>query len=32
VLLDALGRVGYAYNTPAMSLAFRWGETLVIRD
>ena len=32
VLLDALGRVGYAYNTPAMSLAFLSGETLVIRD
>jgi len=30
--LDALGRVGYAYNTPAMSLAFLSGETLVIRD
>ena len=32
VLLDALGRVGYAYNAPAMSLAFLSGETLVIRD
>ncbi|MCS6927224.1 MAG: isoaspartyl peptidase/L-asparaginase family protein [Candidatus Binatia bacterium] len=31
VLLDALGRVGYAYNTPAMSLAFLSGDTLVVQ-
>lgn len=30
ILLDALGRVGYAYNAPAMSLAFRSGDPLVI--
>lgn len=30
ILLDALGRVGYAYNAPAMSLAFRAGDALVI--
>lgn len=32
VLLDPFGRVGYAYNTPAMSLAFLVGETVVVRD
>ena len=30
VLIDPLGRVGYAYNTPAMSVAFLSGDTLVI--
>ncbi len=32
ILIDALGRVGYAYNTPAMSVAFFAGDTLVIRE
>ena len=32
VLLDPFGRVGYAYDTPAMSLAFVSGETVVVRD
>lgn len=32
ILIDALGRVGYAYNTPAMSVAFMAGDTLVIQD
>lgn len=31
ILLDAYGRVGYAYNTPAMSLAFLSGDTLVVQ-
>lgn len=30
ILLDPFGRVGYAYNTPAMSLAFLAGDTLII--
>jgi L-asparaginase / beta-aspartyl-peptidase len=30
IILDAFGRVGYAYNTPTMSLAFLSGDTLVI--
>jgi beta-aspartyl-peptidase (threonine type) len=30
ILLDVFGRVGYAYNTPAMSLAFLAGDTLVV--
>ena len=32
VLLDPFGRVGYAYNTVAMSLAFVSGETVVVRE
>ena len=32
VLLDSFGRVGYAYNTAAMSLAFVSGDTIVVRD
>jgi beta-aspartyl-peptidase (threonine type) len=32
VLLDPFGRVGYAYNTPAMSLAFLAGDSCVIRE
>jgi len=32
ILIDPLGRVGYAYNTLAMSVAFLTGGTLVIRD
>jgi len=32
VLLDPFGRVGYAYNTVAMSLAFVSGETIVVRE
>jgi hypothetical protein len=32
VLIDPFGRVGYAYNTPAMSLAFVSGATVVVRD
>lgn len=32
VLIDPFGRVGYAYNTPAMSLAFVSGDTVVVRD
>jgi beta-aspartyl-peptidase (threonine type) len=31
ILIDALGRVGYAYNTPAMSVALLVGDTLVVR-
>jgi len=31
ILLDPLGRRGYAYNTPAMSVAFLAGDTLMIR-
>lgn len=31
-LIDALGRVGYAYNTPAMSVAFMAGDTVVIHE
>jgi beta-aspartyl-peptidase (threonine type) len=30
ILLDPFGRVGYAHNTPAMSLAFLTGDTLII--
>lgn len=32
VLLDPFGRVGYAYNTPAMSLAFVGGDSCVVRE
>jgi beta-aspartyl-peptidase (threonine type) len=32
ILLDPLGRLGYAYNTPAMSVAFLTGDTLVVRE
>jgi L-asparaginase / beta-aspartyl-peptidase len=32
ILLDPLGRIGYAYNTPAMSVAFMAGADLVVRD
>jgi L-asparaginase / beta-aspartyl-peptidase len=32
ILLDPLGRMGYAYNTPAMSVAFLAGADLVVRD
>ena len=32
ILLDPFGRVGYAYNTMAMSLAFMSGDTVVVRD
>jgi len=32
ILIDPLGRVGYVYNTPAMSVAFHSEDTLVIRD
>jgi beta-aspartyl-peptidase (threonine type) len=32
ILLDPFGRVGYAYNTVAMSVAFLSGGTLVIQD
>jgi L-asparaginase / beta-aspartyl-peptidase len=32
ILIDPLGRVGSAYNTAAMSVAFRSGGTLVIRE
>lgn len=31
ILIDGLGRVGYAYNTAAMNLAFFSGGTLIIR-
>jgi isoaspartyl peptidase/L-asparaginase-like protein (Ntn-hydrolase superfamily) len=31
ILLDPFGRVGYAYNTPAMSLAFLAGDTFMIQ-
>jgi len=31
ILIDALGRVGYAYNTPVMSVALLVGDTLVVR-
>lgn len=32
ILIDALGRVGYAYNAPAMSTAFLSDQILVILD
>ncbi len=32
ILLDPFGRVGYAYNTPAMSVAFVGGDTVMVRD
>jgi beta-aspartyl-peptidase (threonine type) len=32
VLLDPFGRIGYAYNTVAMSLAFASGDTVMVRD
>ncbi|HEV8713715.1 MAG TPA: isoaspartyl peptidase/L-asparaginase family protein [Candidatus Binatia bacterium] len=32
ILLDPLGRIGYAYNTPAMSVAFLAGDRLVVRE
>jgi beta-aspartyl-peptidase (threonine type) len=32
VLIDSLGRTGYAYNTPAMSVAFIAGGALLICD
>src|SRR2546427_3742343 len=32
ILIDSLGRVGYAYNTPAMSVVFLASDTLVIRE
>jgi beta-aspartyl-peptidase (threonine type) len=32
ILIDSLGRIGYAYNTPAMNVAFLSGDTLVIHD
>jgi beta-aspartyl-peptidase (threonine type) len=32
ILIDALGRIGYAYNTPAMSMAFLQGDTIRIHN
>jgi len=32
ILIDALGRVGYTYNTPAMSIASLSGGTLAIQE
>lgn len=32
ILLDPFGRIGYAYNTPAMSLAFVSGDAVVVHD
>lgn len=32
ILIDSLGRVGYACNAPAMSVAFLSGDTLIIHD
>ena len=32
ILIDALGRIGYAHNAPAMSVAFLSGGTLVIQE
>ena len=32
ILVDALGRVGYAYNAPAMSVAFLSGDSVVVRE
>ena len=32
ILIDALGRIGYAYNTSAMSVAFIQGDTVRIHD
>jgi isoaspartyl peptidase/L-asparaginase-like protein (Ntn-hydrolase superfamily) len=32
VLLDPFGRVGYASNTPAMSLAFLVGDSCVVQE
>lgn len=31
ILIDALGRAGYAYHAPAMSIAFLRGDTLMIK-
>ena len=32
ILIDALGRIGYAHNAPAMSVAFLSGDTLVLNE
>lgn len=32
ILLDPFGRIGYAYNTPAMSLAFVVGDSCVVQE
>jgi beta-aspartyl-peptidase (threonine type) len=32
ILIDALGRVGYAYNAPAMSVVFLMEDALIIQD
>ncbi|MGE0824733.1 MAG: isoaspartyl peptidase/L-asparaginase family protein [Candidatus Binatia bacterium] len=32
ILIDSLGRIGYAYNTPAMSVAFLVGDVLVVQE
>jgi beta-aspartyl-peptidase (threonine type) len=32
ILIDALGRIGYAHNAPAMSVAFLTEKTLIIRE
>ena len=32
ILVDALGRIGYAHNAPAMSVAFIAGERLIVRE
>jgi len=32
ILIDALGRVGYAHNAPAMSVAFPGEEAIIIQD
>ena len=31
ILIDSFGRVGHAYNAPAMSVAFLTGDTLVVQ-
>ena len=32
ILIDALGRIGYAYNAPAMSVAFLSGDSVVVQE
>ena len=32
IVIDALGRIGYAHNAPAMSVAFMAGDSCVVRE
>jgi beta-aspartyl-peptidase (threonine type) len=32
IMIDALGRIGYAHNAPAMSVAFLSGDSVVVRE